>query len=151
MTSRERVLAVIQHRKPDRIPIYGWVSANLDKPIAAAFGSVAAFEDRYEFDYAHLFGGPACFSGDALEKLRKDLNRPVEPADFLAIPYGDPNDRTGYSGLIEAVKVAAVTLVPAAARSMPSSRASRPRRRPRGSTRRRCGAFLPARGSIRRS
>lgn len=58
MTPRERVFAVIEHRKPDRIPVYGWVRANLDEQISEAFGSAAAFEDRYEFDYAHLFGGP---------------------------------------------------------------------------------------------
>jgi uroporphyrinogen decarboxylase len=104
MTSRERVLAVIRHKKPDRIPIYGWVSANLDKQISSVFGSVAAFEDRYEFDYAHLFGGPACFSGDSLDKLRQDLKRAVEPADFLGIPYSDPNESAGYAGLIEAVR-----------------------------------------------
>ncbi len=104
MTSRERVLATIRHERPDRMPIYGWVSANLDKPISAAYGSVAAFEDRYEFDYAHLFGGPACFPREALEKLRSGLNHPVEPADFLEVPYGDPNDRAGYSGLIDAVR-----------------------------------------------
>ncbi len=41
------------------MPIYGWVRANLDEQITEAFGSAEAFEDRYEFDYAHLFGGPA--------------------------------------------------------------------------------------------
>lgn len=55
MLARERVKAVIEHRKPDRIPIYGWLFANLEKQITEAFGSLAAFEDRYEFDYAHLF------------------------------------------------------------------------------------------------
>lgn len=104
MISRERVQAVIKHRKPDRIPIYGWVSANLDKQISSAFGSVAAFEDRYEFDYAHLFGGPGCMPGKLLEKLRQDLKRPIEPADLLDVPLGDPNDSAGYSGLIEAVR-----------------------------------------------
>jgi len=104
MLSRERVLAVIQHKKPDRTPIYGWVAANLDKQISSVFGSVAAFEDRYEFDYAHLFGGPACWSHEALEKLRQGLNRPIEPTDFLAIPYEDPNNSAAYAGLIEAVQ-----------------------------------------------
>jgi len=47
MTSRERVVAVIEHRKPDRMPIYGWVRANLGDKIADAFGSVEAFEDKY--------------------------------------------------------------------------------------------------------
>jgi uroporphyrinogen decarboxylase len=104
MTSRERVMAVIQHRKPDRMPIYGWVRLNLEKQITAAFGSLAAFEDHYEFDYAHLFGGPASFSCEAVEKLQQDLKRPVEPADFLGIPYSDPDDMAGYADLIEGVR-----------------------------------------------
>jgi len=37
MTSRERVLAVIRHKKPDRIPVYGWVGANLDEQISSVF------------------------------------------------------------------------------------------------------------------
>ena len=63
MTSRERVIHVINHNKPDRVPIYGWVRANLEEPISKAFGSVEAFEDRYEFDLAHLFGGPHSSTG----------------------------------------------------------------------------------------
>lgn len=41
---REQVTAVIEHRKPDRIPVHGWVRANLKKQISAAFGSVDAFD-----------------------------------------------------------------------------------------------------------
>ena len=104
MTSRERVLAVLQHKKPDRVPIYGWVRANLDEQISSTFGSVEAFEDHYEFDYAHLFGPPARFSRESLEELREGLNRPIEPADFLDIPYHDPDDSAGYADLIEAVR-----------------------------------------------
>ncbi len=58
MNSRERVIAVIEGRHPDRIPVYGWVRANLEESINKAFGSVVDFEDKYEFDFAHLFGGP---------------------------------------------------------------------------------------------
>jgi uroporphyrinogen decarboxylase len=104
MRSDERVRAVIAHQTPDRMPVYGWLSANLEQPITAAFGSVAAFEDRYEFDYAHLFGGPACVSSEALEALRRSLGRPVEPADFLDIPYNDPDHHAAYAGLVEAVR-----------------------------------------------
>jgi len=50
MNSRQRVIDVIQHRRPDRMPIYGWVRANLDKQISARFGSCDAFEDHYEFE-----------------------------------------------------------------------------------------------------
>ena len=58
MDSYERVLATIQHRPADRMPVYGWTRANLEKPIRKAFGSVDAFEDHFEFDLVHLFGGP---------------------------------------------------------------------------------------------
>lgn len=58
MNSRERVLNAIKGEPTDRTPIYGWVSANLSKEISAIYGSVAAFEDLYEFDAAHIFGGP---------------------------------------------------------------------------------------------
>lgn len=104
MISRERVLAVIHHAKPDRMPVYGWVNANLDQQISSVFGSVAAFEDHYGFDYAHLFAGLPCYSGDALRALRERLDRPVEPADFLDIPYLDPNDSAGYSDLRDAIR-----------------------------------------------
>ena len=58
MNSHERVLATIQHRQADRMPVYGWTRANMEQPIREAFGSVEAFEDHYEFDLVHLFGGP---------------------------------------------------------------------------------------------
>jgi hypothetical protein len=57
MLPRERVIEVIEHRHPDRMPVYAWVRANLEAQISAQFGSVEAFEDHYEFDYAHLFPG----------------------------------------------------------------------------------------------
>ena len=69
MLPRERVIATLQRRKADRMPVYGWVSANLSGPIAERFGSVAAFEDHYEFDFAHLFGGPATYRSEAVEAL----------------------------------------------------------------------------------
>ena len=71
MLPRERVITVINHGQPDRIPIYGWVRINIEEQINARFGSVEALEDRYEFDYAHIFGGPRCWDGDALGALRE--------------------------------------------------------------------------------
>ena len=99
MISRERVRAVIQHRKPDRMPIYGWVKANLDKQIAAAFGSVEAFEDRYEFDLTHLFGGPGPYRKDDLEALRARCGGTIEPAALLDIGLTDPNVDAAYDGI----------------------------------------------------
>ena len=104
MLPRERVIAVIEHRKPDRIPIYGWLKENLDEQISAAFGSVEAFEDRYEFDYAHLFGGPGPHPGKELEALQADLGRPLEPADLFDIELCDPNEESAYDGIRQEIR-----------------------------------------------
>ncbi|MFW6303209.1 MAG: hypothetical protein ACOC2L_01190 [Candidatus Sumerlaeota bacterium] len=50
MESRERVIAVINHQKPDRVPYCAWLRANLEEPIAEEYGSLGAFEDKYELD-----------------------------------------------------------------------------------------------------
>ncbi len=71
MTSCERVRCVIAGQEVDRTPIYGWVAANLSAPINARWGSVAAFEDAYEFDMAHLFAGPPAFDEAKLAPLRE--------------------------------------------------------------------------------
>ena len=57
MNSTERVRNTILGKPVDRQPIYGWVSFNLKDQITEAFGSVEAFEDKYEFDAAHIFSG----------------------------------------------------------------------------------------------
>jgi uroporphyrinogen decarboxylase len=104
MLPRERVIAVIEHRRPDRIPLYGWVRANLEAPIRQAFGSVEAFEDRYEFDYAHIFGGPGPYSGERLEALRRELGGPIEPGHLLDLPLEDPHDLAAYQGIVDQVR-----------------------------------------------
>ncbi|MDX2112031.1 MAG: uroporphyrinogen decarboxylase family protein [Verrucomicrobiota bacterium] len=99
MNSRERVQAVIRHQKPDRTPLYGWVSANMGEPITKAFGSVEAFEDHYEFDLAHVFGGPYChFLGDEFWKRMK-AGETIEPPDVADLPLCDPNATEAYEGL----------------------------------------------------
>ena len=102
MNSRERVLATIQHRRADRMPVYGWTKANLEQPIREAFGSIDAFEDHYEFDLVHLFGGPTPHP--------TSLTRPVEgaapsilPQDYLNVPLKDPNDQSPYQDLVEQI------------------------------------------------
>ncbi len=70
MTSRERVIKAIRGEETDRTPIYGWVSANLRDEITAAYGSVEAFEDAYEFDAAHIFGGPGPFTKAQITELQ---------------------------------------------------------------------------------
>lgn len=103
MLPRERVIEVIRHRKPDRVPLYGWVYYNLEKPITARHGSVAAFEDKFEFDYAHLFGGPACYSEEDLNQLRQARGE-ITPDVLLDLPIKDPNDMDAYREVIEGVR-----------------------------------------------
>ncbi|MEN6504229.1 MAG: uroporphyrinogen decarboxylase family protein [Planctomycetaceae bacterium] len=103
MLSRERVIEVIKHRKPDRIPLYGWVGWNLPEKINARWGSLEAFESKYEFDYAHLFGGPGTWSGEHLQKLGAELKRPIEPADLRDVPTLDPNDMAAYEGVKQGI------------------------------------------------
>lgn len=70
MNSTERVINTILGRETDRQPIYGWVKENLSAQISESFGSVEAFEDKYEFDAAHIFGGPWSFDGEAFDIIR---------------------------------------------------------------------------------
>lgn len=104
MLPRERVIEVIEHRKPDRIPIYGWVKANLGEEIARAFGSVEAFEDRYEFDFAHLFGGPGPYKDGALDELRRESGGTIVPGALLDVPLADPNIADAYDGIKKQVQ-----------------------------------------------
>ena len=69
MNSTERVRAAILGKEYDRQPIYGWVYANLTDRITERFGSVAAFEDKYEFDAAHIFGAPRPWNKKLVDQL----------------------------------------------------------------------------------
>lgn len=102
MLPRERVITVIRHGRPDRVPLYGWVRANMEKQIAGRFGSVEAFEDRYEFDYAHLFGGPGTYDGKELERLGR--GQPITPDVLLGLPLCDPDNRAAYDGLVAQIR-----------------------------------------------
>ena len=104
MLPRERVIRVIQHEAPDRIPIYGWVRANLKEPITEAFGSVEAFEDHYAFDFAHLFGGPPAIEEDALKAMRESCGGAIDPPMALDLPFTDPNRRDTYEDVIQQVR-----------------------------------------------
>lgn len=70
MNSTERVRNTVLGRETDRQPIYGWVKENLSDEISEGFGSVEAFEDRFEFDAAHIFGGPWSFDGESFDIIR---------------------------------------------------------------------------------
>jgi uroporphyrinogen decarboxylase len=104
MLSRERVIETIRHGKPDRVPIYGWLAANLSQEITNAFGSVAAFEDKYEFDFAHLFGGPPTWDPQVMQDLRTSLGAMPEPAHMADIPMHDPNNIDEYQNIIDQIR-----------------------------------------------
>ena len=101
MLSRERVIQTIRHQRPDRVPVYSWVRANLTEPIAARFGSVDAFEDRYEFDFAHLFGGPPTYAQDAFARF---AGQPLTPRQALEVPMTDPNNTAAYSAIVDGIR-----------------------------------------------
>ncbi len=104
MLSRERVIAVINHQKPDRMPIYGWVRANMERQISEKFGSVEAFEDKYEFDFAHLFGGPGPYPNGVISELHKDGGGEIEPGSLLDVPLLDPNNMDDYKNIADAIR-----------------------------------------------
>ncbi len=103
MNSTERVRNAILGLPVDRQPIYGWVAANLSEQISAQFGSVEAFEDHYEFDAAHLFGGPGAYRKDVLDRVAAE-NEELTP-DLLVEEdfFTDPDDLTQYENLKQAL------------------------------------------------
>ena len=104
MTSTERVRNTLLGKETDRQPIYGWVAENLKNEITEAYGSVAVFEDRYEFDMAHLFGGPSVFSKQQLEKLRRE-NEELTPDILLEANFmNSPDDPASYANLEAALR-----------------------------------------------
>jgi len=86
------------------MPVYGWVKFNLEKQISSEFGSVEAFEDKYEFDLAHLFGGPYPYHGNVMEKLRAAHDGQIEPSHLLEVDMPDPDDMSTYAEIIAGIK-----------------------------------------------
>ena len=104
MLSRERVISVINHEKPDRIPVYGWVRANLSDQISEIYGSVDAFEDKYEFDFAHIFGGPSPYPGEKLRELREASGGPILPEALMEVEMNDPNETDAYQSIADLIR-----------------------------------------------
>ncbi|MBQ8187409.1 MAG: hypothetical protein IJ037_11150 [Clostridia bacterium] len=103
MNSTERVKRTILGQETDRQPIYGWVSANLSDEITAEYGSVAAFEDKYEFDAAHLFAGPGAFRKDVIKRLRAE-NEELTPDILLDEDiFTDPDVYDSYNSVSAAL------------------------------------------------
>ncbi|MBQ4050701.1 MAG: hypothetical protein IJD13_03665 [Oscillospiraceae bacterium] len=103
MTSTERVRNTILGLPVDRQPVYGWVEANLKEPITKEFGSVEAFEDHYEFDAAHIFGGPSFYKQELIDRLRAE-NEELTP-DLLVDEdlFTDPDVPADYENIARAI------------------------------------------------
>ncbi len=103
MNSTERVRNTILGLPIDRQPMYGWVSANLGQEISAVYGSVEAFEDRYEFDMAHIFGGPSPYRWDVIHKLRRE-NEELTPDLLLETDiFTSPENLADYQGIVHSL------------------------------------------------
>jgi len=84
------------------MPVYGWTKANLEKLICEAFGSIDAFEDHYEFDLVHLFGGPNAHPKHLIRSV-EGAAPSILPQDYLDVALNDPNDRSTYQDLVEQI------------------------------------------------
>lgn len=99
MNGTERVRAVITGKSYDRQPIYGWVAGNLGVEITEHWGSVAAMEDKYEFDIAHLFGGPYCFNEAVINTAAPIRTDELTPDLLVDLPiFGSPDNLPDYEG-----------------------------------------------------
>ena len=102
MNSTELVTRVLKGEPMKRTPIYGWLKANMSEQIAARFGSVENFEDEYEFDVAHLFGGPGHIPEDMLKRIY--AHETITPEMVLDSPYNDPNIMSDYDDVVRQLK-----------------------------------------------
>ena len=91
MNSTERVRNLILGKPVDRQPIYGWVRANLDDKISECYGSSDAFEDKYEFDMAHIFAEASPFNKPYVATFRNEDGE-VLPEDIVDKDFFNRND-----------------------------------------------------------
>lgn len=104
MNGIERVSRTIRGQSVDRQPIYGWVSENLSREISEVFGSVANFEDRYEFDAAHIFGGPWSFDGDTFDRIRAEHDE-LSPDVLLDYDiFTSPDKMSDYDNIARSIE-----------------------------------------------
>lgn len=103
MKSYELVAETIKGNNPGRTPIYGWIGWNLDWKNNEKYKSHTVFEDKYEFDMAHLFGGPECFDDTKIEELRNS-GVEITPEVLLDIPLKPVDNMEAYKSIIEQVK-----------------------------------------------
>ena len=104
MTPRERVIETINHRKPDRIPISGWLGNEHFAPkVVERFGSLQAACDHYEFDLTGV-PGPHPIPWCAYHDCKVAKNFDITPADLLDIPLTDPDDHAAWEKTKESLR-----------------------------------------------
>lgn len=97
MTSRELVIKTMKGENPGRTPVYGWVRANLKDQLTEAFGSPDNFEDKYEFDMAHIFGCPNPYRS-IIDPL-KEQGMEITPEVVLDMGFRDIDGGQDYENL----------------------------------------------------
>ncbi len=102
MNSKELVKRTMRGDYLGRTPIYAWVELELKKEITAEFGSVANFEDKYEFDLAHIFGGPYAYSDEVIAMKKSGVE--ITPEILLQFPLLEINREENYRDVIESLK-----------------------------------------------
>ena len=99
LNSRELVRLTMRGENPGRTPVYGWVGANLKDELTEAFGSVENFEDKYEFDMAHIFTKVSPYDYGSI-----DPKDEITPEMALEMTLGDLNDLDKYESVITQLK-----------------------------------------------
>ncbi len=99
MKSYELVSRTIKGEGPARTPIYAWVRAHLTDVISESFGSVENFEDYYEFDLHHIFGGPNPF--DTYREHFPDNPIELTPDMLLDIELPRPDRMEDYTDILK--------------------------------------------------
>jgi uroporphyrinogen decarboxylase len=103
MKSYDLVTQTIRGKNPGKTPIYGWIAWNLDWKNNQKYKTYQNFEDKYEFDMAHLFGGPNCFDDQQINAL-KASGVEVTPEVLLQIPLLPVDNMADYQSVIEQIK-----------------------------------------------
>jgi len=98
MTSKERVLAAINHQEADRVPLNVWLYRDdVNRAIAERYGSVDALYDRLGIDLFTVFA-----PGPKIEY--KPTDGPVKVEEIGEIRFNDPAEDTLYDGVRAAVQ-----------------------------------------------
>lgn len=101
MKSKERVIKTMKGENIGQTPMYGWVEANLKDQITQTFGSVHNFEDAYQFDMAHIFGGPSAFTSKIDELKTSGIE--ITPEVLLDIPMNEITAKSDYKEVKESL------------------------------------------------